>query len=324
MKTVVLPADQRPHDGLTPVADQPPAVLPAAQTGAAPGRFADFCELIKSRLTMLVLVTTLAGFYLGWSGPMDLLRLFHTLLGTALVAAGAAALNELIERDADAAMARTHDRPLPSGRMSPNTALLIGFGLAVAGLTYLFLLVNVLSSALAALTMGTYLFAYTPLKRVTTLNTLVGAIPGALPPLIGWAAARGTLDVGGWVLFALLFFWQMPHFLAIAWMYREDYARAGFVMLPNLDEAGVATGRQAVNYAFALLLVSLLPSLLGMAGRVYFFGAFALGAWMIYRAVRMQMQPEQGSARRLFFASIIYLPLLLALLALSKVPLPLP
>ena len=187
-------------------------------------------------------------------------------------------------------------------------------------MAWLLVLVNVLSSALAALTMGTYLFAYTPLKRVTTLNTLVGAIPGALPPVIGWAAARGTLDTGAWVLFAVLFFWQMPHFLAIAWMYREDYARGGFVMLPHLDETGAITGRQAVNYAFALLLVSMLPGLLGMAGPVYFFGAFVLGAGLVSCAVRMQLRPDRASARRLFFASIVYLPLLLALLCLGKLP----
>ena len=332
MKSAVLPVAPA-RERLTPpgprvdCADVTPAVdpLPAEtramdKMGAAPGAVADFCELVKSRLTALVLVTTLAGFYLGWNGPMNYVLMLNALFGTALVAAGAAALNELIERDADAAMHRTQDRPLPSGRMGPNAALLIGFGLAVAGLAWLLLLVNVLSSALAALTLGTYLFAYTPLKRVTTLNTLVGAIPGALPPVIGWAAARGTVDAGGWVLFAILFFWQMPHFLAIAWMYREDYARGGFVMLSHQDEDGTSTARQAVNYASALLLVSLLPGLLGMAGRTYFFGAFVLGLGMVYNAVRMQLQTDRGSARRLFFASIIYLPLLLALLCFSKLP----
>ena len=167
--------------------------------------------------------------------------------------------------------------------------------------------------------MVTYLFIYTPLKRRTTLNTLVGAIPGALPPMIGWVAARGTVDNGAWALFAILFCWQMPHFLAIAWLYREDYARAGFVMLPNLDETGAVTGRQAVNYSFALLLVSLVPGVLGMAGRGYFVGAFVLGVGMIVCAVRMQLAPGRQYARQLFFASIIYLPLLLALLALGKV-----
>ncbi len=332
MKSVALPppSDLEPltppglmvDRALVPTAadDVPADGIVAGKAAAAPGLVADFCELVKSRLITLSLATTLAGFYLGWSGPMHYALLFNVLFGTACVAAGAAALNELIERDIDALMRRTHDRPLPSGRMGPNTALLIGFGLAVTGLAWLLLMVNVLSSALAALTIGTYLFAYTPLKRVTTLNTLVGAIPGALPPVIGWAAARGSLDAGAWVLFAIMFFWQMPHFLAIAWMYREDYARAGFVMLPNLDETGASTGRQAVNYAFGLLLVSMLPSLLGMAGRPYFFGAFLLGLGMVYYAVRMQLQPDRSSARGLFFASIIYLPLLLGILSLSKLP----
>ena len=186
------------------------------------------------------------------------------------MAGGAAALNELIERHADAAMNRTRDRPLPAGRLSPDAALLIGFGLSAGGLLYLFYLVSALPAVLAALTLGTYLFAYTPLKRVTSLNTIVGAIPGALPPVIGWAAARGTLGVGAWALFAILFCWQMPHFLAIAWMYREDYARGGFVMLPNVDSDGASTGRQAVNYSFALLLVSLTPTLLGFRRAMVF------------------------------------------------------
>ena len=293
-----------------------------AAVDARPGVFADLCELTKARLTSLVLVTTLAGFYVGWDGPMDFLRLFNTMLGTALVAAGAGALNQLIERGPDALMHRTRERPLPAGRMSPDVALLIGAGLAAGGLLYLFFLVNTLSSALAALTMASYVFVYTPLKRVTTLNTLVGAVPGALPPVIGWAAARGTVGVEAGALFAIMFCWQMPHFLAIAWMYREDYARGGFVMLTHQDEHGAATGRQAVNYSFALLLVSLTPSLLGIAGREYFLGAFLLGAGMVYCAARMQLAPGRTQARQLFFASIIYLPLLLALLAWDKLPPP--
>ncbi len=292
-------------------------------TDAHPGAFADFCELVKARLTSLVLVTTLAGFYLGWTGPMDFLRLFNAMFGTALVAAGAGALNQLIERGPDALMHRTRERPLPAGRMKPDTALLVGFGLVAGGLLSLFFLVNALSSVLAALTMASYVFVYTPLKRVTSLNTLVGAVPGALPPVIGWAAARGTVGVEAGALFAILFCWQMPHFLAIAWMYREDYARGGFVMLTHEDEHGAATGRQAVNYSFALLLVSLTPSLLGMAGREYFLGAFLLGAGMVCCAARMQLSPSRTQARQLFFASILYLPLLLALLAFAKLPPPL-
>ena len=291
-----------------------------AEAPVAPTRFADLCELVKARLTTLVLTTTLAGFYLGWTGPMNFLRLFNTLFGTALVAGGAAALNELIERDADALMHRTQDRPLPSGRLQPDTALLIGAGLSVTGLLYLLYLVNPLTSLLAALTFASYVFVYTPLKRRTSLNTLVGAIPGALPPMIGWAAARGTIGSEAWALFAILFCWQMPHFLAIAWMYREDYARGGFIMLTHLDESGHATGRQAVNYAFALLLVSLLPSLLGISGIAYFFGAFLLGGGMVAYAVRMALVPGRTRARQLFFASILYLPLLLGLMALDKLP----
>jgi protoheme IX farnesyltransferase len=280
--------------------------------------FSDLCELVKTRLTTLVLSTTLAGFYLGWQGPMNYVALANALFGTALVAGGAAALNELIERDADANMRRTRDRPLPAGRMQPDVALLIGFVLAAGGLLYLYFLVNALSSLLAGVTLASYLFAYTPLKRITTLNTLVGGIPGALPPVIGWAAARGSIDLQAGSLFAILFCWQMPHFLAIAWMYRDDYAGAGFVMLPNTDEDGASTGRQAVNYSSALLLVSLTPSLLGLASPAYFFGAFALGAGMIYYAGQLQVSRTRPRARRLFFASIIYLPFLLALLALCK------
>ena len=249
---------------------------------------------------------------------MNYVALCNALFGTALVAGGAAALNELIERDVDANMLRTRDRPLPSGRMQPDAALLIGFVLSAGGLLYLLLLVNPLTAMLAAVTLASYLFAYTPLKRITTLNTLVGGIPGALPPVIGWAAARGSVDIQAWSLFGILFCWQMPHFLAIAWMYREDYAGAGFVMLPNTDEDGASTGRQAVNYSGALLLVSLMPTLLGLASPLYFFGAFALGAGMIYRAWQLQAERSRPNARRLFFASIIYLPLLLALLAVCK------
>ena len=289
-----------------------------------PGLFGDLCELVKARLTSLVLVTTLAGFYMGWRGPMDWLRMSSALLGTALVAGGAAALNQLIERRPDGAMHRTCDRPVPMGRISPDAALLIGFGLAASGLLYLFFLVSPLTGLLAALTIGLYLFVYTPLKRMTTLNTLVGAVPGAVPPMIGWAAARGSLGIEAWALFGILFFWQMPHFLAIAWMYREDYARGGFIMLPNFDADGATTGRQAVNYSFALLLVSLTPTLLGFAGHGYFFGAFILGAAMIVFAARLQLAPGRTQARQLFFASIIYLPLLLALLAAGKITVPAP
>lgn len=319
MKPAALIDPPAPEAGETPTISHGHGGSSPDEVAHPPGLFGDLCELVKARLTSLVLVTTLAGFYMGWRGPMNYLSMFHALFGTALVAGGAAALNELIERRPDGAMHRTCGRPLPAGRIGPNAALLIGFTLAASGLLYLFYLVSPLAGALAALTIGIYLFVYTPLKRLTTLNTLVGAIPGAVPPMIGWAAARGSLGVDAWALFAILFCWQMPHFLAIAWMYREDYARGGFIMLPNFDLDGGTTGRQAVNYSAALLLVSLTPTLLGFAGKWYFFGAFVLGVWMIARALKLQFAPGRTHARQLFFASIIYLPLLLALLAASKI-----
>src|SRR6185436_10163666 len=208
-----------------------------------------FADLVKARLTTLVLLTTAVGFYLGWQQPMNYLLMFHTLLGTALVASGASALNQLLEREYDAGMRRTQSRPLPSGRMQPITVMLFGGVTAVAGLVYLALLANPLTSVLGAVTLVSYVFVYTPLKRVTWLNTAVGAIPGGLPPLMGWAAARGELVGGGWALFAILAFWQMPHFFAIAWIYRDEYAKAGFQMLPNVDPDGSRTGQQSVSHA---------------------------------------------------------------------------
>ena len=235
-------------------------------------------ELVKSRLTLLVLLTTLVGFYLGWHGPMNFWRMFHVLMGTGLVASGAAALNQLLERDFDARMRRTAGRPLPSGRMQPGTVMLIGGISSVAGLIYLAVLVNPLTSIIGAVSLVSYLFIYTPLKRVTWLNTLVGAIPGALPPLMGWTAARGELTNEGWALFAILAFWQLPHFFAIAWMYREEYAKAGFVMLPNVDADGSRTAQQAVSNTLALILVSLFPYAFKMTGVVYLVSALVLGA----------------------------------------------
>ncbi len=297
--------------------EEPVRVHP--ETGGWRRRLADIAELVKARLTLLVLLTTLAGFHLGWAGHMNYGLLGHTLLGTLLVAAGAAALNQLIERGPDARMHRTRDRPLPAGRMSAETALGIGFLASGIGLVELAWMVNLLTAALAAVTLGVYLFVYTPLKRRTTFNTLVGAIPGALPPMLGWTAARGTLDAGAWALFGILFCWQLPHFLAIAWLNREDYARGGFVMLPSLDPDGRRTGWQAVNYALLLLLVSLTPTLLGLATPNYFVAAFLLGAGMLALAARLLLERSAGRARQLFLASIIYLPLLLAALALCKV-----
>lgn len=310
---------EMPGVGFRPDVSSPETAAPTnlVSTGFS-GRLGDVAELVKARLTALVLLTTLAGFYLGWNGPMDYGRLAHTLLGTVLVAAGSAALNQFIERGLDARMHRTRERPLPAGRMSPEAALGIGFVICVVGLLELALAVNLLSAMLAAVTLAIYLFVYTPLKRRTTLNTLVGAIPGALPPMLGWTAATGKLDAGAWALFGTLFCWQLPHFLAIAWRHREDYARGGFVMLPIVDPDGRRTGWQAVNYALLLLLVSLTPTLLGLATQPYFFAAFTLGAGLLAFAVRLLLDRSDGRAKQLFFASIIYLPLLLAALALCK------
>ncbi|MBE0541543.1 MAG: protoheme IX farnesyltransferase [Verrucomicrobia bacterium] len=282
------------------------------------GWFAVYADLIKARLTLLVLLTTLVGFYVGFRGAMDYALMFHTMLGTALVASGAAALNQLLEREHDAKMRRTRNRPLPSGRLQPVTVMLFGGGCAVAGLIYLALLANPLTSVIGAVTLITYLFLYTPLKRVTWLNTAVGAVPGGLPPLMGWAAARGELDGGGWALFAILAFWQMPHFFAIAWIYRDEYAKAGFQMLPAVDPDGSRTAQQSVSHTLALLAVSLCPFLFHLAGPVYLTGALLLGIAYLGCAIHFAQRLDLASARRLFFASIVYLPLLLVLLVVDK------
>jgi protoheme IX farnesyltransferase len=278
-----------------------------------------FADLVKARLTTLVLLTTLVGFYAGWSGPMNFVLMFNTLAGTALVAAGAAALNQLLESEYDAKMRRTQSRPLPSGRLQPATVAIFGGVSSVAGLVYLALGVNLLTSVLGAVTLVSYLFIYTPLKRVTWLNTAIGAIPGAFPPLMGWTAARGELSGEGWALFAILAFWQIPHFFAIAWIYRDEYAKAGFIMLPNVDAGGRRTAQQTVSHALALVTASLAPFALKMAGPVYLAAALILGAGFLWCAVQFSRQLTLARARQLFLASIIYLPLLLAALVWDKV-----
>lgn len=276
------------------------------------------CDLVKARLTFLVLLTTLVGFYLGSRGPIDFWLMFHALAGTALLACGAAALNQLWEREHDALMRRTADRPLPSGRLQPDTVLILGGAASMAGLVYLALAVNLLTSVLGAATLGSYVFIYTPLKRVTWLNTAVGAVPGALPPLMGWTAARGELAGEGWALFAILFFWQIPHFLAIAWLYRDEYETAGFVMLPSVDPDGSRTGRQAVSHTLGLLTVSLLPFLFRITGPIYLIGALILGVAFVYCAVQFSRELTRPRARQLFFLSIVYLPLMLGLMVFDK------
>ena len=282
-------------------------------------RLTVFGELVKARLTFLVLLTTLVGFYVGFRGALDYLLMFHTLLGTALVAGGAAALNQLLERTYDARMRRTEDRPLPSGRLQPDTVLIMGGLCSAIGLVYLAGAVNLLTGLLGAITLVSYLFIYTPLKRVTPLNTAIGAVPGALPPLMGWTAARGEINIEGWSLFAIVFFWQLPHFLAIAWMYREDYAKAGFAMLPMFDPDGRRTSGQAVSHTLGLLPISLCPFMFGLEGGIYLIGALVLSLGFVWQAIRFSRDLTLQRARRLFYASIIYLPLLLGLMVLDKI-----
>jgi protoheme IX farnesyltransferase len=282
-------------------------------------RTLDFLELTKPRVVIMVLVTTLVGFYLGSLGVPDYVCLLHTLIGTALTAGGTLALNQLIEREADAKMQRTRLRPLPDGRVQPLDALVFGALITVSGLLYLMLAVNPLSALVTAAIVVSYLFVYTPLKKKTSLCSLVGAVPGALPPVIGWAAARNTLSVEAWVLFAIMFLWQMPHSLAIGWLYRDDYARAGFQLLPVVDPDGRSTGRQIINNCLALLAVGLLPTLLGFTGVVYFFFALTLGSIFLWYGVSLALSCSQAAARRLVFVSLLYLPLLLGAMALDKI-----
>lgn len=278
----------------------------------------DFAELVKARLTLLVLLTTAVGFYLGSAGSINYVALFHAVFGTALAAAGAAALNQWWEHRLDALMQRTKTRPIPAGRMLPRDALSLGSLLAIAGVSYLTIACHWLSAALAAATILIYIFAYTPLKRISTANTLVGAIPGALPPMIGWAAASGRLDPGAWSLFAILFFWQLPHFFAIAWMYREDYARADFQMVSRDDETGNRSASQSVFFCIVLLLVSGIPAFIGVVNSIYVLVELILNGLFIFVAMRFLRTQVVADARKLFLASIVYLPLLLLALVLTK------
>ena len=282
-------------------------------------RASDFLELTKPRLSALVLVTTATGFWLGSRPPIRIGNMGAALIGTAMVVAGANALNQWSERAFDALMERTKRRPLPAGRLAPATAFQFGLGLSVGGIVWLALAVNLLSSLLAAISWATYLLCYTPLKRRTSLCTLVGAIPGALPPLIGWAGARNSLGADAWALFFLLFVWQLPHFLALAVLYREDYARAGFQMLPAIEPRGMIAARQTALYGLVLLPVSLFPAVLGVAGRWYFYGAMALSLAFLLLAVRAAWLRSLQSCRELFLASVLYLPALLSWLAATRV-----
>ena len=296
---------------------EPAAVAVRTEVTAAPR---DYVELTKPRITALVLVTAAAGFYLGSAGSaFDVLRFLSTLLGVALVAAGTSGMNQVLERDVDALMARTRSRPLPSGRLRTVPAAVFSGALAGLGIAFLALTTNLITAGLAAATFLVYDFVYTPLKRVHSFSTVVGAVPGALPILGGWTAASGEISSGGIVLFGILFLWQLPHFLALAWLLRDDYGAAGLRMLSVGDPGGFHTRHQALLYTLALLPASLLPAVLGLAGPFYFVAALGLGLGFLWAAVRFRRDVSASSARRLFKASIAYLPLLLIVLALDRV-----
>lgn len=290
-----------------------------AQSAAVPSRarLADFAELAKPRITMLVVVTAAVGFALGVQGTFDPAFFVALLAGTALVSGGASVLNQYWEREADGRMRRTRSRPLPSGRVAPRDALAFGLLLSAAGLGLLASL-NGLTYFLGVAALGSYVLVYTPLKRVTSLCTIVGAIPGAIPPLMGFAAARGALTPGAWALFAVLFLWQLPHFLAIGWIYREDYARGGFPMLTVLDTDGRSTGRQAVLYAAALIPTTVVAGALASAGAIYLWGSLVLGLVFLGFAAAFARTRSLGWARGLFFVSIIYLPAVLGLMVFNR------
>lgn len=280
---------------------------------------ADLVALTKPRVVLMILVTTLVGYYVGLGGAPDYARMLHLIIGTVLAAGGTLALNQYWERGVDALMERTRTRPLPDGRLQPLEALLFGTAITVLGVVYLAACVGALSAAVTAATAVLYLFAYTPLKLRTALCTIVGAVPGALPPVTGWVAARDDLALGAWILFGILFLWQLPHTLAIARLYRDDYARAGVRVLPVVDADGKTTERQILTGCLALLAVSLLPTLIGLTGGVYFVGAFALGLVFAVLGGLQALAPSPLSARRVLYASLLYLPALLALLAFDKV-----
>jgi protoheme IX farnesyltransferase len=290
------------------------AAVPVAATGGP----ADFVALTKPRLNMLVLITTLVGVYLGAPNGVPASLLLHTLIGTALVAGGAAALNQVLERDTDSLMRRTRNRPLPSGRLGVAEATAFGLLLSCLGLTELAVGVNGLSAGVAALTLVSYVLVYTPLKRRTSLSTLVGAVPGALPPVIGWVAATGIINAPAFVLFGIVFLWQMPHFLAIAWLYRDDYAAAGIPLLPVLEPDGRRTGQQSFLYSAVLWPVSLMPAAVGLAGMPYNIVATVLGFLLIGLAAGFARDRSMLAARRLFLFSIVYLPLLWSALVVDR------
>ncbi len=285
---------------------------------SARSRVAAYVELTKPRITSLIVLTAAAGFCLGSPGPLNYVLLLHAMIGIALLSSGIGTLNQFIERDLDRLMRRTAERPLPSKRLLPAEALWFGVLLTAGGEVYLTAFVNTLSAVLGLTVIAGYLFLYTPLKTRTSLSTAIGAFPGAMPPFIGWVAARGQVDVGAWVLFAILFLWQFPHFLAIAWMYREDYGRAGILMLPVVEPDGRVTGQQIIAYTLMLLPISLLPTVIGISGRIYFVAALVLGLLFLLSAVRAALSKSNQHARQLLLASVLYLPLLFGVMVLNR------
>jgi protoheme IX farnesyltransferase len=305
MKTLAV---ELQHNGMTPRAG---ANLTARE------RVAAYVELTKPRITVLLVLAMMAGFALGSPVRVNYLRLLHTIIATTLLSSGVAALNQFIERELDALMKRTAARPLPAGKLSVTEALAFGLGLTISAEAYLFWALNPLSALVGAAVIVGYVLLYTPLKTRTPLSTTIGAFPGALPPVLGWAAASGEIGVGAWVMFAIQFFWQFPHFLAIAWMYREDYKQAGILMLPVVEPDGRVTARNIVSYTILLLPVSLLPTFLGFAGRIYFAGALFLGVWFLAASIRAARSKSKLDARKLLLASVLYLPLLLGLMVVN-------
>jgi heme o synthase len=278
-------------------------------------RFADFIELTKPRITFLVLITTLVGFYMGSREGLRLMLLLHTIIGTALIAGGASAMNQYVERDLDARMLRTRNRPLPDGRLQPGEALLFSTIISAVGIAYLMFFVNFLTGLIGVFTLAGYIFVYTPLKTRTGLCTLIGAFPGAAPPVMGWTAARGEIDAAGLTLFAILFLWQMPHFFAIAWIFTEDYRRGGF----RTHGSGVNTGRQIIFFCCALIPISVLPTTLGLTGMTYLVGAVVLGFLYLGYGFAVALFRSTTHAQRLLRISILYLPALLMLMMIDKV-----
>jgi len=282
-------------------------------------RLLAFVELTKPRLVFMILITTFAGYYLGSLNSLDWLRILHTLVGTGLAAAGVLALNQHVERDLDARMERTRNRPLPDGRLTPTDALIFGTGLTAGGLVYLVFFVNLLSCLVVATIVVSYLFIYTPLKQKSSFCTVVGAVPGALPPVVGWVAARGHFSMEAGVLFGILFLWQMPHSLSIACLYRDDYAQAGFQLLPVVYPDGDSTRRQILTNCAALLVVGLMPTLVGLSGILYFFVALTLGAGLLACGIYLAISQTPLAAKRLLYASLIYLPMLFLTMAFDRV-----